>query len=147
MSTIVRRITVPVVLLVSACLVLSCSSGESAQDRLENTLQGMRDAAVAGHIGDFMEQVADDFSGQKGNFDRRGLNSLLRVQLLKHSRVTATITSDEYQMFEARASVEMRVLMTGGPGNWLPDTGRIYKIKTGWREDHGQWLLISAVWE
>ena len=141
------RFTNFAVLLTVACLLLSCGAGESPQQRLENTLREMRDAAVTGHIGDFMDQVADDFSGQKGRFDRRSLNSMLRVQLLKHSRVTATIVSDEYEMFEGRASVELSVLMTGGPGNWLPDTGRVYKIKTGWREDNDQWLLISAVWE
>ena len=94
-----------------------------------------------------MDQVDPDFSGQKSNVDRSGLKRLLRVQLLKHTRVTATIVSDEFKMFEGRASVEVSVLMTGGPGNWLPDSGRVYKIKTGWREDNDQWFLISAVWE
>jgi len=147
MTTTVRLIAALFLLFSGACLLLSCSADESPQERLENTLKGMRDAAVAGQIGDFMEQVANDFSGQKGDLDQSGLKRLLRVQLLKHSRVTATIVSDEYKMFEGRASVELSVLMTGGPGNWLPDSGRAYKIKTGWREEHGQWFLISAVWE
>ena len=147
MTASVRWITYFVLLPSVACLVLSCGAAKGPQQRLEDTLQRMRDSAVTGQVGDFMERVAEDFSGQNGNLDRRGLNSLLRVQLLKHSRVTASIMSDEYKMFEGRASVELSVLMTGGPGNWLPDSGRVYKIRTGWREQDGQWSMISAVWE
>lgn len=130
-----------------ALLLGACGSGDSPEQRLKTTLGGMREAVVSGEIGGFMEQVADDFSGQGGGFDRGRLNSLLRVQLLKHSRVTATIVSSEYQMFEDRASVELSVLLTGGPKSWLPDSGRVYKIKTGWRDDDGDWVLISARWE
>lgn len=147
MIKLVRRIVDCSLLLCIVFMLFSCSSGESPQERLEISLHEVRDAAVAGNIGDFMERVADDFSGQKGGFDRASLRSMLRVQLLKHSRVTATIVNDEYEMYPGRAVVKLSVLMTGGPANWLPDTGRVYQITTAWREDDEQWVLISAVWE
>jgi hypothetical protein len=130
-----------------ALLLASCGSGESPEQQLRTTLDGMREAAVSGQIGEFMDHVANDFSGQGGGFDRSGLNSLLRVQLLRHSRVTATIVSSEYQMFDDRATIELSVLLTGGPKTWLPDSGRVYKITTGWRDDGGDWELISARWK
>ncbi len=137
------------VALVTAALLLSaCGSGDDAESRLQQTIEAMEQAAEAGDRRRFLDFVAADFGGQGGRFDRRGLGDLLRVQLLRHSRISATIASTEIQLFEgARASARMRVLLTGGPRAWLPDSGQVYMVETGWRDTDDGWRLISARWE
>ena len=69
------------------------------------------------------------------------------MQLLQHTRVTATILSQEYKLYEGRATGDLTVLLTGGPGNWLPDAGRVYRIETSWQEVDDEWQLLGADWE
>jgi hypothetical protein len=38
------------------------------------------------------------------------------------------------------------VVLTGGSG-LVPERGRWYKARTGWRRDGSDWMLISVSWE
>ncbi len=132
----------------AALVLLACDGGDDPEARLQRTIATMEEAAESGDRGAFLSYVAADFGGQGGRLDRRGLGDLLRVQLLRHSRINAAIASQDVQLFEGgRASVRMRVLLTGGPRAWLPESGRIYSVETGWRESDDGWRLISARWE
>lgn len=136
-------------MLLGACLLLAgCGDGDDPETRLQRTIDAMEAAAESGDRREFLSYVADDFGGQSGRVDRAALGDLMRVQLLRHSRITATVTGQEIELFEGRrASARMRVLLTGGARAWLPETGQIYRVETGWRESDDGWLLISARWE
>ncbi|MDJ0656267.1 MAG: nuclear transport factor 2 family protein [Xanthomonadales bacterium] len=124
-----------------------CGSGDDPEARLRQTVDLMETAAEAGDIGEFLEYVADDFSGQGGQLDRRNLARMLRAQMLRHTRITATITSSDIQMFTNRATMDMTLLLTGGPRAWMPESGELMTVSTGWRLSGGDWELISASWE
>ncbi len=136
-------------LLLGACLLLAgCGAEDDPRGRLKQTIAAMEEAAESGDRREFLDYVADDFGGQGGRLDRAALGDLMRVQLLRHSRITATITGQEIELFEGRrASVRMQVLLTGGSRAWLPETGQIYRVETGWLESDDGWRLISARWE
>ena len=38
------------------------------------------------------------------------------------------------------------VLATGGSGGFLPDSGQVYQVETGWRLVDGEWKLLNASW-
>ena len=124
----------------------ACSTPDSAEQRLRDTIDAMEAAAEAGDRSAFMDYVADDFGGQDTRMDREALGTMMRYQLFKHSRVTATITSMDIVMFDRRATVTMKVLLTGGPRAWMPETGEYLEVESGWRDDDGQWQLIQAQW-
>jgi hypothetical protein len=128
-------------------LQLSGCSTEDAEARIRATIAEMEQLAEAGNVSDFMDYVADDFSGDRGGVDRNALSNLLRIQIMKHTRVSANVLSQDYELFEGRAVVKMTVLLTGGPRSWLPDSGRVYQFDTSWRESGGDWLLLAADWQ
>jgi hypothetical protein len=127
--------------------LFGCAGEDDPETRIRQSLASMQEAAEAGDPSEFLEYVAEEFAGQQGGFDRQRLGQLLRVQLLRHTRVSATVMSQDYQLYEGRASGQMTLLLTGGPGNWLPDSGRVYQVETRWIEREDQWLLLGADWE
>ena len=37
--------------------------------------------------------------------------------------------------------------MTGGSGGLLPQSGQVYDVTTGWRQDGDEWELVTAEWK
>ena len=48
---------------------------------------------------------------------------------------------------EGHATVRFTAALTGGSGGWIPDSGSLYRVETGWRRDGDAWRLTSARWE
>jgi len=130
-------------------IVVLCACGPDTphEQRLRELIDQMEHQAESGNIGDFMDQVADDFSGEEGAISKVELKKLLRVQILKNTRVNALISGYEYELFENRAKVSMNALLTGGTRGWLPERGELFKINSAWRLSDDNWELISASWE
>ena len=125
-----------------------CGDDASPEARLRDTIAAMEAAAEEGRRGDFMDYVAEDFSGQDGRLGHQELADLLRVQILRHSRVHAVISGIEVELIGNRANASINALLTGGPSAWLPESGRVFRIRTGWKlDDQDDWVLISANWE
>lgn len=126
----------------------ACGDGASPEDRLRAAINEMETAAEEGRRGDFMDRVAADFSGQGGRLGQQDLADLLRVQILRHSRVHAVISGIDIELIGDRATASINALLTGGPSAWLPESGRLFRIRTGWKlDDREDWILISADWE
>ena len=135
------------IVLMAVALVTACSDPASPEARLRGTIDVMEEAAEAGDRAGFMEHVADDFGGPTAAVDRKGLSDMFRVQILVHTRVSAVVSNMDIEVYGDRATATFHALLTGGPRAWLPDTGRIYRIETGWRLDGSDWELISADWK
>ncbi len=126
-------------------LIGGCGSASDDEEKLRQTIAAMQAAGEAGERREFMRFVAEDFGGQ--GYDRTSLANLIRVQLLRNQKVSATTTNIDVLLFDGgRATVQQRTLLTGG-GNWLPERGQLYDIESGWRKDGDDWQLISASWE
>ncbi len=145
MSAVISRVCLTTVLIV--LLLAGCADEGSPEFRLRQTLEAMETAIEAGKRDEFMESVDDDFTGSQGRFDRRGLSAMLRVQLMRHTRIGALTSNVEITLYDTRATVTMNLLLTGGPRAWMPESGQMYRVDTGWKDDGGDWMLISADWE
>ncbi|MBK9656759.1 MAG: nuclear transport factor 2 family protein [Rhodanobacteraceae bacterium] len=98
-------------------------------------------------VGDFMERVADDFVGNSSEFDRRGLEQLLRMVALQHQSISVVRSGLEIEMHGERALVRMKILVTGGTGGLIPDQGQLFDTESAWRFVDGQWQLGNATWK
>lgn len=133
--------------LLLACLALLGACHPAAPEaRLRGTIEGMQHALEQGRPRDFMAAVAPDFAGN-GGMDRAALHNLLRAQLLAHARVGATLGPLQVRIDGTTATVESRVLLTGGGERGLPDSAGAYRLTTGWREVDGDWQVYYARWE
>jgi hypothetical protein len=127
-------------------LWLSACSREPEEVRLRAALDAMQAAAVERRAGDFMDHVAEDFTGE-GGVDRAALHNLLRAQLLRNASIGATRGPLEVKMQGERAEVNFSVVLTGGAGGLLPERAQGYAIQSGWKLVDGEWRLFVAGWE
>lgn len=107
----------------------------------------MQEALDEGDVRTFMSPIAEDFSGEGRNIDRRGVRLLLNRELRAYDKLKARIFDIEIKLHgEDRATATMHAVTTGGSG-LIPETGRWYRIESGWRREGGDWMLISARWD
>ncbi len=117
-----------------------------AEQRLREAMDGLQAAIEAREVGTAMEFVADDFIAS-GSLDREGARNLLRLMVLRHQRLGLTLGPADVELFDARATVRFTAVATGGQGTLLPESARVWQVETAWREDSGDWKLISAHWQ
>lgn len=133
------------VLLVGLLVWLSGCTRSPDEAALRAALDAMAAAVEARDAGDFMEGVADDFTGDHG-MDRGQLQSMLRLHILRNARIGVTVLSTDVQLQGDRATVVQRVVLTGGQGSLLPERARPYRIESGWRWNDGRWQVYAARW-
>ena len=126
-------------------LLCACSS-EPPEAALRAQLLEMQEAAGQQRIGDFMQGVADDFTGNDG-MDRAALHNLLRLQVLGKTSVRVNTGPVQVQVAGDTATAKFDVLLVGSSGRMLPDSARSYSITSGWRIEDGQWRVYYAQWQ
>src|SRR3546814_7757749 len=112
-----------------------CSSDLSPQAAIES-----RDA------GEMVRFPAEEFVGNDG-LDRDGARRLAAVYFMRNASIGVTPGPLEVELQGDHATVRTTVVLTGGSGGILPDTGRIRDVTTGWRREDGDWLMSSLRWE
>jgi hypothetical protein len=133
-------------LVLYALLVVSACHRDTPEAALRTQLRDMQSAVGEGRMGDFMEGVAKDFTGNAG-MDRAALHNLLRLQALGKSNMSATSGPLRIRIHDDQANVHFDVVLTGGRGRFLPDSVRTYSIASGWRIEGGKWRVHYAQWE
>lgn len=117
--------------------------GQAVRSQLE-ALQAAIDARDAGAVEDLL---AADFVGNDG-IDRRAAKQLAAGLFLRHRDVAAKLGPVEVELRgDADAVARFNVLVTGGSGGLLPDSGQVYRVETGWRRSDGEWRLLNAGWK
>lgn len=133
-------------LLVITLLCAGCA-GDADQAALEATIAAAQSAAEEGQMAEVMAIVADDFVGQGGSYDQLLLRRVLLGVRLRHSDVGVSRASTEFEVDQGFATVKMKLLITGGSGGMLPESGRLMNLETRWRVEDGEWRLTAAEWD
>ncbi len=135
-------------LLMALALVLcACSRSGTDEEQIRAQIRAMTEALESGNARAFVDGLADDFTGTTWNLDQRAVRLLLRREMMAHERIRARVFDIDVEMTGSeRARVSFHAVVTGGSG-LVPDTGRWWRVETGWRKDGGQWQVISASWE
>lgn len=140
------RALLPVLLVLLLGLQVACTRPDD-ETRIRGHIDAMSAALRAAESRAFMAALADDFSAETWDLDRRGVQLLLMREFRSHERIRARLFDIEVELFEDdRASASFQAVLTGGPG-WLPEQGGWYRVNTGWRRAGADWEMISASWE
>ncbi len=124
-----------------------CGPSTPDEEQIRAEIRGMTEALADGDVRGVLAPISNDFSGVTWDLDRRGARLLLLRELRAHQQLRARVFDIEIDMRgEDRAMASMHAVLTGGSG-LIPDTGRWYRVDTGWRRDGGDWMLVSAEWE
>lgn len=92
------------------------------------------------------EILADDFVGE-GGLDRAGARRLAMLHFMRNAEVGLQVGPLDVAISDDHATVRCTVLLTGGTGRLLPQSGRLYEVETGWRRAGDDWRMTSANWE
>ena len=135
-------------LLVSALAMgLAACERPADEEQIRRQLEAMTAAVAEGNARAFMAPIADDFSADVWQLDRRGTRMLLNREMRTHQRIRIRLLDVEVELVgEERAVARFHAVLTGGSG-WLPEQGGWYRASTGWRRDGSQWQLITASWD
>ena len=130
---------------ITALLVAGCGKDDPEQAvRLQ--VEAMQAAIDARDAGDVEDLLARDFVGNDG-MDRRAIRQLAAGVFLRHREVAAKVGPVSVELRgKSDAIARFSVLATGGSGGFLPESGQVYQVETGWRLVDGEWKLLSANW-
>ncbi len=112
----------------------------AAIDRLEA-------AGEARDVDGFMDHVGDDFAGNGTELDQKGLERYLRLLAMRHQAIGVTRAATQVEISGDRAVVKMQLLLTGGAGGLLPESGKLLDTESTWRFVDGDWQLAGARWK
>ena len=90
-------------------------------------------------------QLAEDFIGPEG-LDRDGARRLAQLLFLRYRSADATLGPLEIALQDRHATVRFTAALTAGAGGFLPESGQVYQVETGWRLEDDEWRLVSAAW-
>ena len=116
------------------------------EDQVRKAIAATAESAEAGKAGDTVGALAEDFDGNAGTLDRRGLANLVRVYALRGQKVHVLMGPTEVERRGERMVATFTVTLTAGAGV-LPDNAGAYTVETGWKKEGGEWHCFTATWK
>jgi hypothetical protein len=132
-------------LLLGAAVLLPGCSRPAPEAALRSAVERMEAAAEARDSSALVADFSEQFVGPDG-MDRDQFRRTLAVIWLRNREVGVAVGPLEVAIMGEGARVEFTAATRGGDG-WLPDRAQVYRVKTGWRLEGGEWKLVSASWE
>jgi hypothetical protein len=137
-------VVVVVIALFSACDRIG------PEQKLRQDVAQLQAGVQARDLSSIRGALADDFVGPDG-MDRNAAVRLAQVMYLRNQRINAVFGPLQVTLLPSaanpnHATVAFSAALTGGSGGALPDTARLYQVRTGWRLQDGDWRMTSADW-
>lgn len=141
----VRHFRAALTLLLAAAVLLPGCSRPAPEAALRGAVERMQAAAQARDSSALVADFSEQFTGPEG-MDRDQFRRTLAVIWLRNREVGVALGPLDVAIAGEGARVEFTSATRGGDG-WLPDRAQVYRVKTGWRLEDGDWKLVSASWE
>ncbi|HEV7489734.1 MAG TPA: nuclear transport factor 2 family protein [Rhodanobacteraceae bacterium] len=106
----------------------------------------MRNAAEERRPAGVVGEIANDFTGNKGEIDREGLSRLLKFQFLRNESIGVAIGPVDVAVDGDRATAKFDVTFSDASQRWLPGGRETYAIVSGWRREGSRWICYNASW-
>lgn len=129
----------------TATLALAACARTPPEQAVREAVAGIEEAIEAGEPRRLHGWLAEDFIGP-GGMDRDGARQLAQASLLRYRDLSVVLGPIDVTVEGERAQASFTAAVSGGSGHLLPDAGRIYNVRTGWRVEDGEWRLLSAEW-
>ncbi len=116
------------------------------ETQVREAIAAMAQAAEAGSAGDVSKPLSEDFDGNAGRLDRRGLTGMIRLLALRGDHVGVTMGPVSTERRGERIVATFTVTLSSG-GKLLPDQLGVYRVESAWRHEDGDWHCYTATWE
>ena len=133
--------------LFAVLLALAACHRTPAERQITQAIETAVGAARTNDASGVLATVSDDFTGNNGDLDRRGLRQLLAVRAFRQDKSGVLIGPVVFEHKGDRVIAKFNLVLTGGkPGDLLPEQSAIYAMTTAWRREGGRWRCYSAEW-
>jgi hypothetical protein len=129
-----------------SALVLSGCRHTPDEQQVREAITAVAQAAEAGAASDVSAPLSDDFDGNAGELDRRGLTNMVRLLALRGEHIGVTMGPVSIEHRGDRMVATFTVTLTSG-GKLLPDQLGLYEVESAWRKDDGTWRCYTASWK
>ena len=135
-------------LIVFALLALALPACRRTPDeaQVRAAIASIAQAAEAGSAGDVGAPLSEDFDGNAGQLDRRGLTGMVRLLALRGEHVGVTMEPVSIEPRGERMVATFTVTLASG-GRLLPDQLGVYQVESAWRKEDGEWRCYTANWK
>lgn len=145
MRTAGKAVFLPIILVLFALALPACRrTPDEAQVRA--AIASIAQAAEAGSASDVGAPLSEDFDGNAGQLDRRGLTGMIRLLALRGEHVGVTMGPVSVEPRGERMVASFTVTLTSG-GRLLPDQLGVYQVESAWRKEDGAWRCYTASWK
>jgi len=129
-------------------LALTLPSCRRAPDeaQVREAIAAMVQAAETGSAGGVGKPLSEDFDGNAGRLDRRGLTGMVRLLALRGDHVGVTMGPVSIERRGERLVATFTATLSSG-GKLLPDQLGVYRVESAWRNEDGDWRCYTATWE
>jgi hypothetical protein len=131
-----------------ACLVLAVATGcrrEPPEQALRRQVAALQAAVAERDAGKVADLLSADFVGN-GGIDREGAKRLALLHFMRHRDVGVSLGPLDIVVQGEHATVRCSVVLTGGTGGLLPESGSVRETTSGWRLEDGEWRMTSLAW-
>ena len=127
-------------------LVLSGCRHTPDEQQVRDAIAAVARAAETAAASDVSAPLSDDFDGNAGELDRRGLTNMVRLLALRGEHIGVTMGPVSIEHRGERMVATFTVTLTSG-GKLLPDQLGLYEVESAWRKDDGKWRCYMASWK
>ena len=138
----------PCLLIAFALLALTLPGCRRTPDQAQvrAAIAAVAQAAEEGSAGDVGAPLSEDFDGNAGQLDRRGLTSMIRLMALRGEHVGVAMGPVSIEHRGERMVATFTVTLTSG-GRLLPDQLGMYQVESAWRREDREWRCYTASWK
>ena len=141
LSALPRAVLLASTLLLGACRDDSLAALEQAADRLQENL----DDKAAGSA---LEQLHPQFRA-RGDLDRDWAGRTMALLFLRHRQVKVLTVGRSCELdstYSTRGHCRAQVALAGAQ-SLVPDSARLYSVRSEWWLEDGDWQLARLDWE
>ena len=141
-----RKTACLLIVLTLFALALSACRRTPDEEQVRAAIAAIAQAAEAGSAGDVGAPLSEDFDGNAGQLDRRGLTGTVRLLALRGEHIGVTMGPVSIEPRGERMVAPFTVRLTSG-GRLLPDQLGLYQVESAWRKEDGEWRCYMASWK
>ncbi|MGH8212145.1 MAG: hypothetical protein ACREPP_02800 [Rhodanobacteraceae bacterium] len=130
-----------------ACIALGACHRTPDEQQVRQAIAAAATAARGNDADGVLDAVSEDFVGNDGDLDRRGLKQMLAVRAFRHDSTGVLIGPISVERRGDRLIATFTLTLTGGrPDSLLPDHADVHEMTTAWRREGRYWRCYSAHW-
>jgi hypothetical protein len=130
----------------SCALILAACRHAPDEAQVRAAITSVAQAAEAGSASEVGAALSEDFDGNAGQLDRRGLTGMVRLLALRGEHVGVTMGPVSIEHRGERMVAAFTVSLSSG-GRLLPDELGVYQVESAWRKEGGEWRCYTASWK